>query len=61
MVSRRQVVCALGATALTPRITFAQSQSVQRPAILQLGSAESVRRSEAAFEQGLKELGYLIS
>ena len=57
MNTRRKLVIALGASTLAPCASFAQ-QKIYRLAILQLGTAESVRAREDALWQGLKELGY---
>ena len=57
MNTRRKFVIALGASTLAPCASFAQ-QKIYRLAILQLGTAESVRAREDALWQGLKELGY---
>ena len=60
---RRKIVAAFGAGALAPlaslapHASFAQ-QKIYRLAILQLGTAESVRARENALWEGLKELGY---
>ena len=56
----RAALAAALVAALPPRPALSQvPQKMHRLAILQLATAENQRKNEAAFEQGLKELGYV--
>ncbi len=56
----RAALAAALLTALPLRPAHSQApQKMHRLAILQLATAENQRKNEAAFEQGLKELGYV--
>jgi putative ABC transport system substrate-binding protein len=59
MLFRAVLAAALVATLLTRPANSQTPQKMHRLAILQLATAESQRKNEAAFEQGLKDLGHV--
>ena len=59
MITRRQSILGIGATALIPALSFGQEKKIHRIGTLATGSAASAGYLFAAFAQGLVDLGWV--
>ena len=59
MITRRQLVVALGAGMLAPLVSFAQGKRVYRVGVLTSEGVASSRQRMAAFAAALREFGYV--